>query len=96
MHLDTLLTAGPHLTELASLRPVLRSWEGSGDSSFATVSCFEWQVSTAWFCLEQEVSVDVLHRSLPNQHLCPSTASKFLLHLSGITLSLWVSVMVAP
>lgn len=96
MHLDTLLPVGPHLTELASLRPVLRSWEDSGDYSFAAVSCFELQVPPGWFCLEQEVSVNALHRSLPKHHLSASTAPKFLLHLSGITLSLWVSVMAAP
>lgn len=33
---------------------------------------------------------------LPNQDLCSPTASKFILHLSGITLSLRVSVMASP
>lgn len=96
MHLDMLLTVVFHLTELASLKPVLRSWEDSEDSSFVALSCFELQVSTGWFCLEQDVSVDVLHRSLPNQQLCASTASKFLLHLPGITSSLWISVVATP
>lgn len=46
--------------------------------------------------LEKEVSVDVLIKSLPKQHLCASAASKFLSHLPGITLSPWISVTAAP
>lgn len=51
MHLN-MLRVVPHLTDLASLRPVLRSWEDSEDSSFVTVPCSELQVSTGWLCLE--------------------------------------------
>lgn len=50
-HTQTLLMAKSDLTELASVRPVLKTWE---DSFFVTASsCFDLQVSTGWFCLKR-------------------------------------------